>query len=222
MGGKRKKAPPEAPLEEQFVVDVEFDREEAVRLAKKHNISEARWDRIHRDIDIRDVLERLYPERRMVSQKIRCPFHGEDRTPSFTVYPRTNTAYCFGCPDKDGFWDTVKIVSREMEISLKKAVIWLEKEWDLPPMEEDEEEETSTEEVVVLTVDDVTPSFIELIRSFTINNRREVEATTEEALEAIERFFRAHHEKDALPLARLLGSQRVKALCSAKIEASTQ
>ena len=28
--------------------------------------------------------------------KANCPFH-DDRTPSFTVYPNTQTFHCFGC-----------------------------------------------------------------------------------------------------------------------------
>lgn len=28
---------------------------------------------------------------------ISCPFHSGDRTPSFTIYEKTNSFYCFGC-----------------------------------------------------------------------------------------------------------------------------
>lgn len=225
----RKKTPPSeetlaAPQDGEPILDVEFDRASAMAMARKDNISESRWERIQQEVDIRDLLEMLHPEKRMISNKICCPFHGADRTPSFTVYPRTNSAYCFGCPDKDGYWDAVKIVARTHEISVKKAVQWIEDQWDMPPLDEDDpdEGEGSTEEVVVLSVDDVAPAYVVLVRDYAIIHRQDTTNTTDEVVEALERFFSSAHRKDALPLARLLGSQRVNALRSAKIEAATQ
>jgi hypothetical protein len=225
MGRKRlppSEEPVAAPRDGEPIVDIEFDRKAALAMARKDNISEARWERIQRDVDIRDILEYLYPDKRMVSNKIRCPFHGSDRTPSFTIYPRTNSAFCFGCPDKDGFWDSVKIVSRSLEISIRKAVRWIEDEWNLEPMDDDDHEDEATEEIVVLTAEDLAAPFIAFVRDFTITHKRDAAETCNDVDEAANRFYYGHHQKDALPLARLLGSQRVKALRSAKIEAATQ
>ena len=58
--------------------------------------------------------------RRLVAH---CPFHQGDRTPSFTVYPETQTFYCFGC---DVWGDVVDFIKRMHGYSTEEAVAFLE------------------------------------------------------------------------------------------------
>ncbi len=58
--------------------------------------------------------------RRLVAH---CPFHQGDRNPSFTVYPGTQTFYCFGC---DVWGDVVDFVKRMHNCSSEEAVAFLE------------------------------------------------------------------------------------------------
>ena len=48
----------------------------------------------------------------------RCPLH-EDRRPSFTVYPDTNSWYCFGC-QRGG--DTIAFIRHLHSLSFPAAV----------------------------------------------------------------------------------------------------
>ena len=51
-----------------------------------------------------------------------CPFH-DDRNPSFTVYPDTDTYYCFGC---EAHGDLVKFVADKENLGFNDALDWLE------------------------------------------------------------------------------------------------
>jgi DNA primase len=48
-----------------------------------------------------------------------CPFH-EEKTPSFTVYPKTNTFHCFGC-GKSG--DTIEFIQLKENITKHQAIL---------------------------------------------------------------------------------------------------
>jgi len=37
-----------------------------------------------------------------------CPFHEDLKTPSFTVYPKTNSYYCFGCGSNGNLYIFIK------------------------------------------------------------------------------------------------------------------
>jgi len=56
-------------------------------------INPDRWERANNEILFQDVVAELTGHRDTV---IRCPFHGRDRTPSFTLYSRTNDAIVLG------------------------------------------------------------------------------------------------------------------------------
>ena len=58
------------------------------------------------------------------NNRLNCPFH-EDKTPSFQVYPKTNTAYCFSsnCPTHGKAMDTIEIVQRMENTDKHKALI---------------------------------------------------------------------------------------------------
>jgi len=49
----------------------------------------------------------------------KCPFHGDSKTPNLTIYPETNTFYCFACRtfgDVITFWMLLK------DVDFKQAI----------------------------------------------------------------------------------------------------
>lgn len=67
-----------------------------------------------------------YPMTNMLEfrqNKCRCPFHNE-KSASFHYYPKTNTAYCFGCSKVA---DSIEIYMKMHSCSFKKAVDELNK-----------------------------------------------------------------------------------------------
>jgi DNA primase len=48
-----------------------------------------------------------------------CPFH-QEKTPSFTVYPKTNTFHCFGC-DRSG--DTIEFIQLKEKCTKHEAIL---------------------------------------------------------------------------------------------------
>ena len=65
--------------------------------------------------------------------KCRCPFHQPDRTPSFTVYPDTESFYCFGC---QAGGDVITFVMKMENLSYIEAVKKLAERAGLPMPEE--------------------------------------------------------------------------------------
>ena len=57
-----------------------------------------------------------------------CPFHGE-RTPSFTVYPDTNSFYCFGCQAGGGL---VNFIQKAENLSYVEAVGYICEKNNIP------------------------------------------------------------------------------------------
>jgi len=51
--------------------------------------------------------------------KALCPFHPDKKTPSFTVYPETQTWYCFGCNRKG---DVYSFLQQIKNYSFKEAL----------------------------------------------------------------------------------------------------
>ena len=84
-------------------------------------ISERDIESVLNRADIIDVVERagLKLER---GNKACCPFHKE-RTPSFTVNPRTQTWHCFGgCPQGDNGGDAISFIMKYKHLTFPEAV----------------------------------------------------------------------------------------------------
>jgi DNA primase len=155
------------------IEELDFERESVHKLYQSgaNGINPERWERARNDIRFEDVVAELTGHRDNV---IRCPFHGRDRRPSFTLYPRHNDAYCFGCPPGQMYYDSVTFVSKYMECNRVQALQWLEKTFDLPYMPDvqlDDEEESGG----LLT-------FWDLAEPFILKVSREVQETKDPEL----------------------------------------
>jgi len=53
---------------------------------------------------------------------LRCPFH-EDKTPSFQIYPKTNTYCCFSSNCKAGTGDVIEFIALKEKISKHEAIL---------------------------------------------------------------------------------------------------
>jgi DNA primase len=78
-----------------------------------------RLDAARRDVPLASMLAN-YLELRTSGGRIvaRCPFH-EDRNASFTIYPATNTYYCFGCGAQG---DAVTFLMNKESMNLNEAL----------------------------------------------------------------------------------------------------
>jgi hypothetical protein len=76
-------------------------------------------DRLKSSIAIEDLIAR-YVELSTSGQnyRARCPFH-EDRSPSFMVYPQTQTFYCFGCREHG---DVLSFLMRQERLTFPEAL----------------------------------------------------------------------------------------------------
>ena len=214
--------------------DIEWSVEEAERLKQfdKSDISTERWERVRWSIDFYDLTISLFEDHKLLrnhkGNKVSCPFHGGvdgDSTPSFTFYPGTNSAWCFGCeaPASNQFYDNVRLVSLLFGISKRDALVWLERKYNLPPMEapkraakeddgEEEEEEEEPNEKISLTFDDLREPFLAMTSVLDSNVTR--------AKELLHIYFTAEHEKDPLPLAKVLGKKRIVQILTKKVNNS--
>ena len=182
--------------------EIDFSKEEMVRqdaaTSRVHGINPARWERAIEEVNFQDLVEELTGHRS--NDKISCPFHGTDSTPSFGFWPHKNNGFCFGCPPGEQYYDNILFAAKWFSFSRVKALMWLEKTYKLPPMEdvllEDEFEEE--EEVLVELAD--------LVEPYIRQARREVQQhqDPELALGYIQRYFEAEHDNDPVLLARVL------------------
>jgi DNA primase len=62
--------------------------------------------------------------------KTSCPFH-EDKTPSFTIYPKTNTFHCFGCGISG---DTIEFIQLKENITKHEAILKAQDFIGVPPI----------------------------------------------------------------------------------------
>lgn len=70
-------------------------------------------------VPIEDLIGRFVPLRPSGQRLVaRCPFH-EDHTPSFVVYPRTQSFYCFGCR---AHGDVFAFLMRYERLSFREAL----------------------------------------------------------------------------------------------------
>ena len=213
--------------------DLDWSVEEAERLRQydKSDISTERWERVRWSIDFRDMALSLLEDHKLLrnhkGNKISCPIHGGvdgDSGPSFTFYPASNSAYCFGCeaPPSNQCYDSVKLVSLIFGISKRDALVWLEKKYKLPPMETpklarqvaDEEEDEGEGEEVSLSFDDLREPFLAMTSVLNSDASR--------IKELLHIYFQAEHEKDPLPLAKVLGKKRIVQILTKKVNSGRQ
>ncbi|MFN8486418.1 MAG: DNA primase [Caldilineaceae bacterium] len=83
-------------------------------------------DEVKQRIDIVDLISRYTPLKRSgATYKGLCPFHNE-RTPSFIVFPHTQTWHCFGACGDGG--DIFRFVMRKENLDFREALQMLAKE----------------------------------------------------------------------------------------------
>lgn len=213
----------ETPEDPKLLIDDDVDFGDANEL-RVEGISDARWERVRTVIDVRDVLYMLHNRR---GSPMSCPFHGRDSKPSFNIYIESNDCFCWGCPDGEGYWDNVRIVARTLEISRPQALRYLEREFKLPKLEEDpndlavdldelpDEEEDDETPSMLLTFADIAPAFITTARKL-IKSAAGTTESVPTATTLLECYFTAEKHEDPLPLARVVGSETVRALIKKK------
>ena len=193
--------------------DFEWVKAEVEKLYRSStDIPIERWDRVRWEIDFYDLTLQLLEETGNMKGKpnggkISCPFHGKDSTPSFTFYRGSNSAFCFGCepPATNQFYDNVRLVSSVFGISKRDSLKWLEKRYKLPMLATESDiitlPDTEEDEVVELNFDDLKEPFLALA---TVLSK---DTGTQELLDI---FFKAQQAQDPLPLAKILGKDRVR------------
>lgn len=192
--------------------DFEFGKENLRKLyaaGEARTINPDRWVRVKEKVLFSDLVEELTGHR---GSAISCPFHGSDSRPSFYLYPpsRGNCGYCFGCAPY-GTYDHFRFVSQIMGISRVRALIWIEKNWDLPPMEDVLVEDDSEEVTVSLEYKDLVPAYLSLAQRDCAANR-----DPQLAEEYLRIYFEAEKSKSHLPLANVLGRERVRTILHRK------
>lgn len=77
-------------------------------------------DRLKSLVAIEDIIARYVPLHRSTQNYLtgRCPFH-QDRTPSFVVYPETQSFYCFGCREHG---DVLSFLMRMEHLTFPEAL----------------------------------------------------------------------------------------------------
>jgi hypothetical protein len=202
---------------------LDFDRESVQRLyaTSMGGINPERWERARDEVRFEDVVSELTGHREHL---LHCPFHGKDRTPSFQLYPRTNDAFCFGCPPGSQYYDSVIFASKYLDCNRVQALHWIEKTFDLPrlpdsPLEDDDEPGTL--------------GFWDLSEPFILKAAHDVQEGKDPELAedyiriyfislALEKSARASEDPDgarlraAMGLASVLGKDRVAAIAGSR------
>lgn len=170
-------------------------------------ISAERWERVRLEIDHVSLLETVL-EKPIHGNLLNCPMGiHRDSTPSFTIYRQSNSSFCFGCPppSKDQAYDNINFVSRYYSITRAEALKWLERRYKLPVLAGAEDSPVAAaleeDEVIELNFEDLREPFLALS---TVLSK---DTNTQDLLNI---FFKAQQTLDPLPLAKVLGKDRVK------------
>lgn len=175
----------------------------------RSEINPLRWDRA-REIDHVTVLSEVL-HKGIHGDVINCPMgYHRDSTPSFTIYRKSNSSFCFGCPApaSNQAYDNISFIAKYFEISKVKALEWLEKHYKLPRIadqwvhEEDEDEEEGPD--TFYTVEDLEPMFLAVAPKLI--------ESVEDARKVLKAYFIAQKEDDPLFLARILGRERIESI----------
>jgi hypothetical protein len=160
MSDERNKSLPE-------IEELDFERDSVWKLYRSGSwgINPERWERVREAIRFEDVVSELTGHRDLL---IRCPFHGRDLHPSFTLYPRTNDAFCFGCPPGQMYYDAVTFASKYLEINRVQALKWLEEKFDLPRISDVNAPDDDVDDFL---------TFWDLAESFICKASREIQET---------------------------------------------
>lgn len=192
---------PKLPDIDAGLEDVEFSPA-AVKALYGGVVAEQRWTRANSEIRFDDVVQELTGK---WGRAISCPFHGTDSTPSFYLFAANNDGYCFGCPPKEGYYDNVRFAAKYLNFSRVKALKWLERKWDLPPIADSvlEEEESDDSEIITnLVFADLSETYIQLAIA-DIQSAGEPEL----AEEYLRIYYEAEKDESVEPLARVIAAE---------------
>lgn len=96
-------------------------------------ISQDTIDRILDAADIVQIIEDFIPlKKRGVNLIACCPFHSE-KTPSFTIFPKTGTFKCFGCGEQG---NAIGFLMRHENMSYPQALKWVARKYNIDIQEE--------------------------------------------------------------------------------------
>lgn len=198
----------------------EYEFDDLPQDRKYQDIPEERWQRAQLCIDIFDVVGALTGRTSRMSP-ISCPFgHGVgsmDSRPSFNIYTQTNQCHCFGCPPKKNHFDTIQFVAQYLEINRYKALLWLEKNFELEPLslesEDQEEDDEGGDDSFLLTVEDLKPLYFKKVRT-----SLKIEPNLANAQFYIKTYWDAMKEEDPTIMAKVVGRESVESLINKMIK----
>jgi hypothetical protein len=206
--------PDEPVIPEVDADEIDFTKSDIEKLDaaafRVHGINPARWDRANDEINFQDLVEEFTGKRS--NDKISCPFHGTDSTPSFGFWPHKNNGFCFGCPPGEQYYDNLRFVAKTLSVSRLKALLWIEKTYSLPPMDdvavEDEEEE-----------EEVSIEFADLSEAYIRQAAREVQTHKDAELAEgfIRIYFQGLRDNDPVALARVLDPSTLQGIKDRKM-----
>lgn len=194
--------------------ELDFDKSDITKLdmaqSRVHGINPARWERANEEVNFQDLVEEFTGHRS--NDKISCPFHGTDSTPSFGFWPHQNDGFCFGCPPGEQYYNNISFVSRWFSFSRVRALLWIEKNYNLPPLDDVKLEDEEEEEEITVDLADLTEAYIR-------QARREVQQhqDPELALGYIQKFYEAERDNDPVTLARVLDPSTLQTILERKM-----